>query len=178
MPPATTPLIVEAPVSSDGEGQHRRRRRRRRGRGGKGGGTPPGISPMPDRQIFEVAPDGAAHATGSSGAARTGAFDCEGERRLLRRPSKRRRQASQHPSRSSRRPSRRAAAECLAARLLPRSKTAASAVALPVTETKKPRRTRKSAPAAEAVEPASAALPPKPARKRKTAGTAASRKKS
>ncbi len=51
----------EAPVSSDGAGQHRRRRRRRRGRRGRGGGAAP---VMPDRHIFEVSSDGEAHPTG------------------------------------------------------------------------------------------------------------------
>ncbi|HTA53746.1 MAG TPA: Rne/Rng family ribonuclease [Candidatus Acidoferrales bacterium] len=177
MPP-TPPPIVEAPVSSDGEGQHRRRRRRRRGRGGKGGGTPPGISPMPDRQIFEVAPDGAAHVAGSKAPpepARSIAKvnqapppAIEAPPPSLSAPVEELKTAK--PTRRRRAPRREVTAEVEAA---------AIAVALPVMETKKPRRTRKSAQAAEAVEPASAAVPkPKPARKKKTAGTAASRKKS
>jgi ribonuclease G len=62
--PVETVSFAEAAVSSDGAGQHRRRRRRRRGRRGRGGAVP-GVA-MPDRHIFEVSSDGAAHATGST----------------------------------------------------------------------------------------------------------------
>ncbi|HEY1977031.1 MAG TPA: Rne/Rng family ribonuclease [Candidatus Baltobacteraceae bacterium] len=72
------PLAGEAP-GGDGARRHRRRRRRRRGRGGQGGGQPregaPGFEPltgslpstptMPDRHIFRVGTDGAAHPTGT-----------------------------------------------------------------------------------------------------------------
>jgi ribonuclease G len=177
LPTVTAPPIVEAPVSSDGDGQQRRRRRRRRGRGGRGGGTPPGISPMPDRQIFEVAPDGAAHATGSSAPPEppraiakvraTPPPAIEAPPPSLSAPAEELKAAK--PTRRRRAPRRDVTAEV---------EVTASAIVLPVTETKKPRRTRKSAQAAEAVEPVSEAAPkPKPVRKRKTVGTA-SRKKS
>ena len=70
---AITPTIDESPTPSPastdgahpGDGtEHRRRRRRRRGRRGRGlGGA---ASAMPDRQIFEVSADGAAHPTGAT----------------------------------------------------------------------------------------------------------------
>jgi len=58
-------LASEAAVSTDGAGAHRRRRRRRRGRRGRGrgGGV---MAPLPERHIFEVGSDGAAHATGTT----------------------------------------------------------------------------------------------------------------
>ncbi|HLY02331.1 MAG TPA: Rne/Rng family ribonuclease [Candidatus Cybelea sp.] len=62
---APAPAETAAAVPSDGSTQHRRRRRRRRGRGGRGGLGQPG-GPMPDRQIFEVTADGAAHPTGAT----------------------------------------------------------------------------------------------------------------
>ncbi len=65
--PAPAPTPVEAPVPAEAGGQHRRRRRRR-GRGGRGSGGASGV-PMPDRHIFQVAPDGVAHATGTTAAA-------------------------------------------------------------------------------------------------------------
>ena len=76
--PAQPALGQEAPAA-DGARRHRRRRRRRRGRGGQGGGQPregaPGFEPLtgslptspivPDRHIFRVGSDGAAHPTGT-----------------------------------------------------------------------------------------------------------------
>jgi hypothetical protein len=63
----TPPPVPETVAAAPENGGHRRRRRRRgrRGRGGSGqaaGGT------MPDRHIFEVASDGAAHPTGVTAA--------------------------------------------------------------------------------------------------------------
>jgi ribonuclease G len=61
---ASAPTPAEATaVPTDGT-THRRRRRRRRGRGGRGVG--PAAGSMPDRQIFEVTPDGSAHRTGAT----------------------------------------------------------------------------------------------------------------
>ncbi|MBV8198203.1 MAG: ribonuclease E/G, partial [Candidatus Eremiobacteraeota bacterium] len=60
-----TPPAEPAPISSESApGGHRRRRRRRRGRGGRGGAA----GPMPNRHVFEVAPDGVAQATGMTAA--------------------------------------------------------------------------------------------------------------
>jgi ribonuclease G len=64
-PPAPPPEVA---APADAGGQHRRRRRRRRGRGGRGSGLASG-TPMPDRQIFQVASDGVAQATGTAPAA-------------------------------------------------------------------------------------------------------------
>jgi ribonuclease G len=62
---AVTPVVPrETPASTDGVGQHRRRRRRRRGRRGRGDGG--AAVTMPDRHIFEVSADGAAHSTGET----------------------------------------------------------------------------------------------------------------
>ena len=62
---AVTPVAPrETPASTDGAGQHRRRRRRRRGRRGRGDGSV--AATMPDRHIFEVSADGAAHPTGET----------------------------------------------------------------------------------------------------------------
>ncbi len=61
-PPAPAPETLAAP---DGAGH--RRRRRRRGRRGRGGAHAAGGA-MPDRHIFEVSPDGAAHPTGVTAA--------------------------------------------------------------------------------------------------------------
>ncbi len=62
---AVTPVAPrETPPSTDGAGQHRRRRRRRRGRRGRGDGSV--AATMPDRHIFEVSADGAAHPTGET----------------------------------------------------------------------------------------------------------------
>ncbi|MGB6518312.1 MAG: Rne/Rng family ribonuclease, partial [Candidatus Cybelea sp.] len=63
--PRETPAAArETPALTDGAGQHRRRRRRRRGRRGRGDGGAAVI--MPDRHIFEVSADGAAHLTGET----------------------------------------------------------------------------------------------------------------
>ncbi len=77
---------------------HRRRRRRRRGRRGRGGGAG---APMPDRHIFEVSSDGAAHPTGNDRAARALARDRARVSDAARRPSKRRRRASARPDRGA-----------------------------------------------------------------------------
>ncbi len=60
-PPQVAAEIPAAAATGDGQ---RRRRRRRRGRGGRGGST--GSSLMPDRQVFEVGSDGAAHPAGET----------------------------------------------------------------------------------------------------------------
>ena len=64
-PAVAGPRPSDGAISTDGAGAQRRRRRRRRGRRGRGRGVPV-ISPMPDRHIFEVGSDGAAHATGAT----------------------------------------------------------------------------------------------------------------
>ncbi len=57
-------------VGENGEPKRRRRRRRRRGRGNgeiaAAAGTPGAAAPLPDRHIFRVSSDGAAHATGET----------------------------------------------------------------------------------------------------------------
>ncbi|HEY6326264.1 MAG TPA: Rne/Rng family ribonuclease, partial [Candidatus Cybelea sp.] len=58
----TPPPAPEAAAAPQEGGGHRRRRRRR-GRRGRGGAHAQG-GPMPDRHIFEVSSDGAAHPTG------------------------------------------------------------------------------------------------------------------
>jgi ribonuclease G len=61
----TPPPAPEAVAPSEGGGH--RRRRRRRGRRGRGGAHAAGGA-MPDRHIFEVSSDGAAHPTGVTAA--------------------------------------------------------------------------------------------------------------
>jgi ribonuclease G len=74
-------IAGDQPAAGEGGRRHRRRRRRRRGRGGQGGGAPmergpqEGFEPLtgslpvsptlPDRHIFRVGSDGAAHPTGT-----------------------------------------------------------------------------------------------------------------
>ena len=57
---AAPPPAETAAVAGDGASQQRRRRRRRRGRGGRG--QRPGA--VPERNIFEVGPNGETHSTG------------------------------------------------------------------------------------------------------------------
>ena len=165
MPP---PAPTEMQVSSDGG--HRRRRRRRRGRRGRGGS---GL-PMPDRHIFEVSADGAAHATGSTAP-------LEPSRAIAR-------QSESPPAVEPPPPSLSAPAEepkrTKPARRRPSARTqaaaelegTASALALPPAEstTRRPRKSARATPTSD--EPSEPK--PKPVRKRKAAGTAATRKKS
>jgi len=61
------PPVQEAVAPNSADGGEHRRRRRRRGRRGRGGAQSAGGA-MPDRHIFEVASDGAAHPTGVTAA--------------------------------------------------------------------------------------------------------------
>jgi len=64
-----SPAVADGTPGEDGEHKRRRRRRRRRGRGGADGAAQtaqPGQPAMPDRHIFRVDSDGAAHATGQT----------------------------------------------------------------------------------------------------------------
>jgi hypothetical protein len=62
--------VIDGAVGDNGEPKRRRRRRRRRGRGTGGEAVAQGVQPnapvVPDRHIFRVSSDGAAHATGET----------------------------------------------------------------------------------------------------------------
>ena len=168
--PAQRPPAETQPVSADGE-QHRRRRRRRgrrgRGRGGAGTGA------VPERQIFEVGSNGAAHATGVTAApepSRAIAKASGSPPPAVEPPPPSLSARTEDPKRTK--PVRR--------RRTPRTQqvsgeleSAPAAIALPAADSK-PRRARKSA-ASETAETGGDAKPAP--RKRKAAG-AASRKKS
>jgi ribonuclease G len=171
---AATPVVEEIastpvePLSTDGAGQ-RRRRRRRRGRRGRGGSA----VTMPERHIFEVSADGAAHPTGSTAPP-------EPSRAIARRantpppaveaPPPSLTAPTEEPKRTK--PARR--------RRTPRAEVAGelegtgSALALPAP---KPRRTRKKTETEEAA-PVATQAKPKTTRKRKAATTGARKKKS
>ncbi|HLX26125.1 MAG TPA: Rne/Rng family ribonuclease, partial [Candidatus Cybelea sp.] len=162
------PSLGEPAVPGDGTGQHRRRRRRRRGRRGRGGGL--SAMPAPERQIFEVSSDGATHVTGGTVArepSRAIAPLAEAPPPAVEPPPPSLRvpeeapQATK-PSRRRRTPRAQQAETPIAGEL----EAAPEALGPPAVESKT-RRTRKTS-GAQA----------KPARKRKAAGTAASRKKS
>jgi ribonuclease G len=164
---APSPSPAEAAASADGVGQHRRRRRRRRGRRGRGGG----VSPMPplERHVFEVSSDGAAQVAGGAATrepsrAITPLRDApppavEPPPPSLTAPEEAPQAAK--PTRRRRVPGAQKVETPVSGAL----ESAAEAPALPVAP--KTRRTRKTSDDK-----------PKPARKRKAAGTAASRKKS
>ncbi|HEX3671542.1 MAG TPA: hypothetical protein VHT92_07565, partial [Candidatus Cybelea sp.] len=155
------------PLSTEGPGQQRRRRRRRRGRRGRGGGA----ATMPDRHIFEVSADGAAHPTGTTAPP-------EPSRAIARRVA--RPPAVEAPPPSLTAPEEEPKRTKPARRRTPRAAVAGelegtgSALALPAP---KPRRTRKKAEAEEPVAVAAQAKPKTTTRKRKTTTTTASRKK-
>jgi hypothetical protein len=178
--PQTT--AAEAPVSgdgtaTDGTGQHRRRRRRRRGRRGRGGS---GAATMPDRHIFEVSADGAAHPTGTTAPvepSRAIVRVSEAPPPAVEPPPPSLSAREEDPKRTKPARRRRTRREGVAGEL----EGSASALALPVPE-KKPRRSRKSTVsegenAMAQAPPDEAKTKPKGTRKRKTAA-AASRKKS
>lgn len=172
---AATPVVEEIAttpaeqLSTDAAGQ-RRRRRRRRGRRGRGGGA----AAMPERHIFEVSADGAAHPTGTTAPP-------EPSRAIARRA------ATSPPAVEAPPPSLTAPADepkrttPARRRRTPRAEVAGelegtgSALALPAP---KPRRTRKKT---ETEEPAAVATQAKPktaTRKRKAATTTSRKKKS
>jgi ribonuclease G len=171
---APAPAASDAP-SSDGAGQHRRRRRRRRGRRGRGGS---GNGPMPDRHVFEVSSDGAAHPTGATAprepsraiapVSEAAPPALEGPPPSLSAPPDDFKRAK--PTRRRRVPRAAASGEL---------ESAGSALALPAAKetAPKPRRTRK-AKAADETPAADGEVASKPARKRKTATPRGSRKKS
>jgi ribonuclease G len=164
-------------LSPDGAGQHRRRRRRRRGRRGRGAA---GAAAMPDRHIFEVSADGAAHPTGATAPA-------EPSRAIARRSESP--PAVEAPPPSLTAPAEDAKrAKPTRRRRTPRAAVSgelegtASALALPVPE-KKPRTRKKADAATESAKspPAKAAaakpeVKPKATRKRKAVATTSRRK--
>jgi ribonuclease G len=158
---------VETPVSPDGAGQHRRRRRRRRGRRGRGGGG--GAAAMPDRHIFEVSSDGAAHPTGATAPpepSRAIAAVSEAPPPALEAPPPSLSMPSEDPKRTK--PARRRRAPRPG--VTPELEGTASLLALPVTAptTRRPRKTAKAENETAAASAAAADEKPKPARKRKT----------
>ncbi len=163
-PPAPA---AEAVAAVDGGGHRRRRRRRgRRGRGGSGGAG----AAMPDRQVFEVSPDGAAHATGVKAAP-------EPSRAIARVPAAppaveppppSLSVSSEEPKRT--RPARRRKTAAQAG-VAPELEGTASALALPAADAKS-KRTRTPRKKADSDEPKAE----KPAAKRKRSATG-SRKK-
>ena len=172
-----TPAPAQVPISGDGAGQHRRRRRRRRGRRGRGGAGAASAVAMPDRHIFEVSADGAAHPTGTTAPpepSRAIATVNEAPPPAVEAPPPSLSVPVEDPKRTK--PTRR--------RRAPRAEVAgelegrASALALPAPEAK-PRRARKAVPtvATKDAVAAQAEAQPKPGRKRKAAATATSRKK-
>ncbi len=168
VPPAAQ---TEAAISTDG--QHRRRRRRRRGRRGRGGGEAASAA-TPDRQIFEVSPDGAAHRTGATAPpepSRAIARITEARPPAVEAPPPSLAAPEEDPKRTK--PARR--------RRTPRAEVtgelegSASTLAL-ATPASKTRRARKPADAVAESGALEAPAKPKAARKRKAATTAASRK--
>jgi ribonuclease G len=167
---AATPAPAEVSPSADGAGQHRRRRRRRRGRRGRGGAGQVGAGAVPDRHIFEVSSDGAAHPTGETAApepSRAIARVSEAPPPAVEPPPPSLAAPVEEAKRTKPARRRRVPREAVAGEL----EGAASALALPVPEGKAPRTRKRAAPGSE--EKAAA----KPARKRKAVATA-SRKKS
>jgi hypothetical protein len=181
------PTVVQASVASevtispDGAGQQRRRRRRRRGRRGRGGAGGAMPAAMPDRHIFEVSSDGAAHPTGEtappepsraiSTVTQTKAAPpaVEAPPPSLSAPEEELKRTK--PARRRRTPRAAAAGEL---------KATASALALPAAAPKTRRPRKKAEPVSDATEPVATIVKaektkPKPARKRKTPAT--SRKK-
>ena len=158
--PAQSP--AEA-VAGDGAGQHRRRRRRRRGRRGRGG-----VSPMPsDRHVFEVSSDGVAHVP-------PGAATREPSRAITPLPQ------APPPAVEAPPPSLSVPDETLQPakparrRRTPRAPKVEAAVSVePEAPAEAPAAERKTRRARKTSDDQ-----PKPARKRKAAGSAASRKKS
>jgi ribonuclease G len=170
--PAVESVPTDVPVSTDGAGQQRRRRRRRRGRRGRGGAGAFGPSVVPDRHIFEVTADGAAHPTGATAPpepSRAIATIVEAPPPAVEAPPPSLVAPPERPKRTKPARRRRAASDAGSAGELEGS---ASALALPAPE-KKAKRPRKSAKV-----PSDEGAPAKPARKRKAATSATSRKKS
>jgi len=167
---------VQPPAAATGDGQ-RRRRRRRRGRRGRGGGGGGGALPMPDRHVFEVSSDGAAHPTGVTAPAepsRAIAAVREPRPPAVEPPPPSLSVPEEDPKRTKPARRRRAAAPKAPGRL----EGTANALALPAPEPK-PKRTRKKAASSAPPESPAAdeAKPKATARKRKAATTATSRKK-
>ena len=159
---AAPPPAEAAAAAGDGTGQQRRRRRRRRGRGGRG--QRPGA--VPDRNIFEVGPNGETHSTGVTAPP-------EPSRAIVTRSAAPPAVGPPPPSLSApaeetkrtkparrRRPARSEAAGEL--------EGTASPIALPAAETKR-RRTRKTGAAGDAQAPSE----PKPKRTRVSRSAAA-----
>jgi ribonuclease G len=162
---AVTPVAPrETPASTDGAGQHRRRRRRRRGRRGRGDGS---VAAMPDRHIFEVSADGAAHPTGETAPpepSRAIARVREPAPPAVEAPPPSLSAPEEDVKRTK--PARRRTTRAAPAGDLEGS---ASALALPAAEpkTRRPRKPAKVEKETAAVSVAVTAEKPKPARKRK-----------
>ncbi len=158
---AVPPPAEAAAAAGDGTGQQRRRRRRRRGRGGRG--QRPGA--VPDRNIFEVGPNGETHSTGVTAPP-------EPSRAIVTRsaappavgPPPPSLSAPPEETKRTKPARRRRAARSDAAEL----EGTASPIALPADETKR-RRTRKTEAAGDAKAPAE----PKPKRTRVSRSAAA-----
>jgi ribonuclease G len=159
------PTLADEAVSPDGAGSHRRRRRRRRGRRGRGGGLSPMLA---ERQVFEVSSDGATHIAGTAAAREPSrAIEPFAEAPPAVEPPPPSLTAPEETPQAAK-PTRR--------RRTPRAKVEAPVAAKPespadatslAAAASKTRRARKSS-----------GDQAKPARKRKAAGKAASRKKS
>ncbi|MGB6599859.1 MAG: Rne/Rng family ribonuclease [Candidatus Cybelea sp.] len=165
--PRETPAAArETPALTDGAGQHRRRRRRRRGRRGRGDGGAAVI--MPDRHIFEVSADGAAHLTGETAPpepSRAIARGRESSPPAVEAPPPSLSVPEEDVKRTKPARRRRTARSAATGDL----EGTASALALPA-EVSKTRRPRKTANAEKETAAVSAAVPaekPKPVRKRK-----------
>jgi ribonuclease G len=158
---AVPPPSEAAAAAGDGTGQQRRRRRRRRGRGGRG--QRPGA--VPDRNIFEVGPNGETHSTGVTAPP-------EPSRAIVTRsaappavgPPPPSLSAPPEETKRTKPARRRRTARSDAAEL----EGTASPIALPADETKR-RRTRKTEAAGDAEAPAE----PKPKRTRVSRNAAA-----
>ncbi len=175
-PPAPAP--TDGAPSDEGAEQHRRRRRRRRGRRGRGLGS--AASAMPDRHIFEVSADGAAHPTGATAPpepnraiARRAAAPppaLEAPPPSLSAPAEDAKRAK--PSRRRRTPRAEATSEL---------QPSAEALALPPAEskTRRPRKKPTAVTETAAVETPAAdrGVKAKPVRKSRATGAATSRKK-
>ncbi len=167
------PSPAELPVSADG--QHRRRRRRRRGRRGRGGGGAQVLGAVPDRHIFEVSADGAAHPTGATAppeVSRAIATVSEAPPPAIEAPPPSLSAPAEDPKRTKPARRRRAPRAEVAGEL----EGATSALALPAPEAKTPRTRKAAAPAPVPVPQAEPKR--KPVRKRKAAEKATSRKNS
>jgi ribonuclease G len=168
---SSPPPVPEAAAMAPDGGGHRRRRRRR-GRRGRGGGSGTAGGAMPDRHIFEVASDGAAHPTGVTAApepSRAIAPVRAPAPPAVEPPPPSLSVPAEEPKRTK--PARRRKAVAAASRVAGELEGSASALALPATDGA-PKRKR-----APTKKDASQPKTAKPAAKR-TRSTAGSRKKS